>query len=159
LVGRRRGFAAAAIVALVGVLTYASAALGGNAVKGGHYTGKLDGFELFVNTGITVTFTVSHDGKKVRKLRLSNSPNYCPQLGINPTAKAVKFKSAKISKQGTFRGVHTYPSADAVQFARLTITGKFAAGRLEAGTIKVRYPKFQGTHPCRGDSHYTTKAG
>jgi hypothetical protein len=135
----------------VGVLACASAALAATPVKGGSYSGKL----AAPRSAYVVSFKVSASGKQVTGLKISNTPLYCPGGG---RAIPVHFANATVSKAGTFTstGKHVIvegPLKGQVG-TKLAITGKFAAGGAEHGTVTSTYPK---TPKCSGKSSYTTK--
>jgi hypothetical protein len=143
------------LLAMAGVLAallVASAALAAGPVKGGSYAGSL----IPSRDGVTVSFKVSADGKKVIGLSTSNVPLYCSGGG-KPIP--VHFKSAVISSKGTFSSTGKYlilegPKKGQVG-ANLKISGKFLKARKERGTLTTSYVGFSN---CSGISTYSTKA-
>jgi hypothetical protein len=141
----RRALAAAFAIALLA----AGAALASPQIKGASYSGSL----VSPRTGYKVSFRVSASGRKVTRLRISNLPFFCPGGGA-PIP--VDFAAATISK-GRFESKGTYvilegPLKGQVG-TKLTITGKFAKGGAEHGTVSVKYPK---TAACNGSATYST---
>jgi hypothetical protein len=123
-------------------------------VKGGSYTGTL----AAPRTSIAVQFKVSKNGKQVTALKTSNLPFYCSGGG-RPVP--ITFKNTTISKAGTFTStgaqiISTGPKKGQ-KGATLKITGRFLAGRKEAGKITTKFPASTGTS-CNGSSNYSTKA-
>jgi hypothetical protein len=148
--GRRAHRTLLAAVA-VGVLACASAALAAPAVKGGSYSGQL----AAPRSAYLVSFKVSASGKQVTGLKISNTPFYCPGGG-RPIP--VHFANATISKAGTFTSTGKYVIVEGPLEGqvgtKLAITGKFAKGGAEQGTVTSTYPK---TPKCNGKSSYTTE--
>jgi hypothetical protein len=138
-------------VLVVGVLGWTGEALAASQIKGASYSGQL----AAPRSEFTVNFKVSADGKRVTDLRIDNTPFYCSGGG---RAIPVNFASAAISKAGTFTSTGKYvieegPFKGQVG-TRLKLTGKFAKGGGEQGTLTSTYPK---TSSCNGKSSYTTK--
>ena len=137
--------------AAIGVLACASAALAAASVKGGSYSGRL----AAPRSAYLVSFKVAASGKQVTGLKISNLPFYCPGGG-RPIP--VHFANATISKAGTFTSTGRYVIVEGPLKGqvgtKLKITGKFAAGGSERGTITSTFVK---TPKCSGKSSYTTK--
>ncbi|HEX4115568.1 MAG TPA: hypothetical protein VHY18_06810 [Solirubrobacteraceae bacterium] len=138
------------LVALAALLL-AGVALAAAPVTGGSYAGSL----IPSRDGVTVSFKVSANGKKVTGLSTSNVPLYCSGGG-RPIP--VHFKNANISSKGMFSSAGKYlilegPKKGQVG-ANLKITGKFN-GRGEQGTLTTSYVGFAN---CSGKSAYSTKA-
>jgi hypothetical protein len=149
--GRRAHRTLLAAVA-VGVLVCASAALAATTVKGGSYSGQL----AAPRSAYLVSFRVSANGKQVTGLKISNTPFHCPGGG---RAIPVHFANATISKAGTFASTGKYVIVEGPLKGqvgtKLKITGKFAAGGAEQGTVTSTFVK---TAKCSGKSSYTTKS-
>jgi hypothetical protein len=136
---------------VVGVLGCTGEALAASQIKGASYSGQL----AAPRSQYTVNFKVSADGKRVTDLRINNTPFYCSGGG-GPVP--VGFARVAISKAGTFTSTGKYvidvgPLKGQVG-TRLKLTGKFAKGGGERGTLTSTYPK---TPACNGKSSYTTK--
>jgi hypothetical protein len=147
--GRRAHRTPLAAVA-VGVLACASTALAAAPVKGGSYSGQL----AAPRSAYLVSFKVSANGKQVTGLKISNTPFYC-QGGGPPIP--VHFANATISKAGTFTSTGKYVIVEGPLKGqvgtKLEITGKFAKGGAEQGTVTSTFLK---TAKCSGKSSYTT---
>jgi len=141
-----------AVCAPACVLALASVALGATVVKGGSYKGGL----VPSRDGVVVSFKVSANGKTVTGLTTSNIPLYCS--GGGPPI-PIHFKSAPISRKGTFSSTGIYHVLDGPKKgqlgATLKITGKFLKGGKEQGTLATDYVGFAS---CSGKSPYSTKA-
>jgi hypothetical protein len=151
---KRRSTAIAATAALVALLAVGSAVAAkqkSHVVKGGSYAGTL----VAPRTGITVTFKVSKNGKRVTALKTNNLPFYC--TGGGPPV-PIKLKNATISKRGTFASTGTQIISSGPKKGQkgavLKLTGHFLAGRREAGRITTTFP----ASSCNGSSRYSTKA-
>ena len=146
--------AAAALVAALAVGSAVAATAKSRVVKGGSYSGTL----AAPRTAITVRFKVSKNGRQVTALRTNNLPFYCSGGG-RPVP--IKLKNATISKNGTFTSsgtqIITSGPKKGQKGATLKLTGRFLAGRREAGSITTTFPKNIGTS-CNGTSSYSTKA-
>jgi hypothetical protein len=139
-------------VAISVALGATAVALAAAPVKGALYSGHLAAPRAFV----LVKFKFSASGKKVTGLTLSNLPLYCQ--GGGPAIK-INFKSATISKAGTFKSsgrqiISIGPFKGQVG-ATLSITGTFRAGRKESGKVKTTYARAPS---CSGSSAYSTTA-
>lgn len=133
-------------------LATAAAALAAVTIRTGSYKGTLTSA---FNSPVTVTFAVPKGARKVTALRISDTPIYCP--GGGPPI-PVSFKTAKISKRGTFSSTATYvikagPRKGQVG-ARFKLTGTFAKGGHEAGRLTTTWV---ANAKCSGSSKYTTK--
>jgi hypothetical protein len=145
--GNRAVAAAVALTALAG----SGVALAANQVKGASYEGEV------AQKHVTVSFKVSHSGKQVTALTISNTPLYCSGGG-RPIP--IHFAPAAISKSGTFTSTGKYVIIEGPLKGqlgtKLKITGKFLAGGRESGVLTTTYVK---TPSCSGKSSYgTTKA-
>ncbi len=133
------------------VLGCTGVALAASQIKGASYSGSL----AAPRSSYAVSFKVSASGKRVTGLRISSTPFYC-QGGGRPTP--VSFAGATISKAGTFTSTGRYVIKEGPlkgqAGTKLKITGKFAKGGSERGTVTSTYPK---TASCDGKSSYTTK--
>jgi hypothetical protein len=149
MIGKLKG-PLAAVIGLA-VLLLAGVALAAAPVKGGSYTGSL----IPPRDGVTVSFKVSGNGKKLTGLSTSNVPLYCSGGG-RPIP--VHFKSAAIAGNGTFSSTGRYlilegPKKGQVG-ANLKISGKFLGSGKEQGTLTTSYVGFAN---CSGKSAYSTK--
>ena len=146
--GAGRGFAAA----LLGALLTASTAGAAKPVSGATYKGTLSGGQSHVS----ISFRVSSDGREVEAVALSGLPIYC--AGTGPPNARISFRSAPISRHGTF----TATGRDAIAVgplkgttvASLTLTGRFAPTRRANGVIRTDY--VGAGSKCSGRSRYTT---
>jgi hypothetical protein len=150
MTGKWKGLLAT-LVALAALLA-AGAALAASPIEGGSYAGSL----IPPRDGVTVSFKVSANGKRVTGLSTSNIPLYCSGGG-EPIP--IHFKNATISSKGTFSSTGRYlilegPKKGQVG-ANLKISGKFLKGRKERGTLTTSYVGFSN---CSGISAYSTKA-
>ena len=140
------------VAVAVGVLACASAAVAASPIEGGSYSGQL----AAPRSAYLVSFKVSASGKQVTGLKISNTPFYC-QGGGRPIP--VHFANAAISKAGTFTSTGKYVIVEGPLKGqvgtKLEITGKFAAGGAEQGTVTSTFVK---TPACSGKSSYTTKS-
>ena len=144
-------------LALVALLSVAAIAVAANPVKSAKYSGQVPHAGVPPTTlSIPVTFKVSRSGKRLTSftVRMTNLPNKCG-YGENDLISTGK---ADI-KHGSFtlKLTETFPGGGPV-VATATVTGRFLAGRSEAGTIKTTYPPYPGGRSCDGSFRYSTKA-
>ena len=140
-----------ATLVVLAAMFVVGAAFAAGPVKGGSYTGSL----IPSRDGVTVSFKVSANGKRVSGLSTSNTPLFCSGGG-KPIP--VHFKNAAISSKGTFFSTGKYlilegPKKGQVG-ASLKISGKFLKGGKERGTLIISYAGFSN---CSGISAYSTK--
>ncbi len=138
---------------LVALALLATAALAVAPVKGAGYTGALAGS----HSKITISFRVSASGAEVENLRISGLPIYCAGSGPPGTPK-IKFQNARISASGSFSSpgkdvIATGPLKGSV-VATLLVSGSFAAGGREHGTVTTTYSG--PAKRCGGHSSYAT---
>jgi len=149
----RGGHVAGSVAATVALP--AAAALASLAVAGGSYHGALDGKQ----SRITISLRVSSDGHRVTSVALSKLPIYCP--GAPPPRAKISFQTARIAGDGTF----TAKGRDAIAVgplkgtpvATMKLTGMFAAGRREHGTLTTTFAG-SAASKCSGHSSYSTKS-
>jgi hypothetical protein len=148
--GRIVGFAGGSLVAFA---LAAAAALAAAPFKAASYTGALAGS----HPKITISFRVSASGREVENLRISSLPIYCGGSGPPGTPK-IKFQNATISTSGSF----SIPGKDMIAagplkgsvVATLLVSGSFAAGGHEHGTVTTTYGG--PAKKCGGHSAYST---
>ena len=108
-------------------------------------------------SGISISFHVTGNGT-VDGVKFSRLPLYC--AGGGPPAARITFAMARVSAQGTFAvaGQDVIPSGPVkgAVAARLMLTGRFAAGGAESGTVTTTYNG--PAKRCGGRSRYTTRA-
>ena len=138
-----------ATAAVLATLATTTAALAAAPVKGASYTGKLSAPKNF----ITVSFKVTADGEKVKKIRLSDTPFYCE--GGGPPA-PLKFKTATISDKNTFSSKATVKNAEGQVTYRAKISGAFQKKGKAKGTVKSTYPL---APDCDGKSSFSATVG
>ncbi len=138
----------AALVALLAAAAEAAAV-----VAGGNYRGALAGPQSKVG----VSFRVSGDGRQVLAVRLTKLPIYCK--GSPPPAARISFHSAAIvGGRFTAKGRDAIPVGPlkGTPVATLTMTGTFAPGGRESGTITTTFAG--SASKCGGHSSYTTRS-
>lgn len=147
----RRWRSNAAVATLVlGMVSGTGIALAATQVKGGSYSGTL----APPRQVIAVSLKVSHNGKLLTGLRISDTPFYCQGGG---RAIPARFANASISKSGSFTSTGKFVIKEGPLKGQvgtmLKITGKFGPGGAEHGTVTSTWPK---APQCTGKSSYTT---
>ena len=146
--GRKRALAA---LAAAGVLGCTGAAYAAAQIKGASYSGEL----AAPRSTYVVSFKVSANGRQVTHLAISNLPFYC---GGGGRPIPVRLANATISRTATFTSTGRYVISEGPLKGQvgtqLKITGRFAKGGSEHGTLTSTYPK---TPTCSGTTSYTTK--
>ncbi len=138
---------------LVALALLTAPALAASPVRGASYRGALGGS----HAKIAISFRVSANGSQVQKLRISALPIYCAGSGP-PGTPTLSFQGAKISASGTFSSsgkdiISSGPLKGSVA-ATLRVSGSFAAGGKESGTITTIYSG--SAAKCGGRSSYST---
>lgn len=138
---------------LAALAVIGASALAATPLKGASYAGTLDGSRA----PITISFHVSPSGGEVESLRISSLPMYCAGKGP-PGAPRISFHSAKISASGSFSSpgkdvIGASPLKGSVA-ATLVVTGSFAPGGHEGGTVTTTYGG--PAKKCGGRSSYRT---
>jgi hypothetical protein len=134
-------------LATAAMLPITAITLAANPVKGARYSGHVRG----AGVPITVTFKVSRSGSRLTSFTFNvpNLPNRCGYGGPDQLHPA----KARI-KNGRFTAKLSETTTGGLVVATATVTGRFRAGRREAGTIKTT----AGTASCSGSFGYSTKA-
>jgi hypothetical protein len=142
------------VLAAAALALASAAALAASPTGGTHYRGSLTGSQAHV----TISFHVSADRSQVEDVALGKLPIYC--TGNAPPGARVAFKPAKISATGTFSttGADTLDAGPlkGQKVATLKLSGSFAAGGAEHGTLATTYSG-PAAH-CNGRSSYRTHA-
>lgn len=144
--------------ALVVVLALSAIGCAGIAVAAGHVkvqSGTYSGTLAPTRSAITVSFKVSHNGKRITGLTISDTPFYCQGGG---RAIPLRFANASISKSGTFTSTGKFVIKEGPfkgqLSTKLKITGKFGSGGTEQGIVTSTWIK---APECTGKSTYTTR--
>lgn len=132
------------VVALVAAGAVAQAA---NPVKGGKYSGPVDG----TMTPTTISFEVSKSGKVVK--HVSPHPTFPLKCGSFSETKYVS-KAAKV-KGGKFKAKVNFITDTGAQMPAGTVRGTFSNQKREAGTLT---PIKAVGNACRKTFQYRTKA-
>lgn len=150
---RRNRGPAISVAALVLALSTA-VALAAAPVRGATYRGSLTGAQ----SSIQISFRVSPGGGQVQAIRLSALPIFC--TGGAPPNSTLKFASAVVTRTGTFsttgRDLLGVGPLKGTVAAKLTLTGTFAAGGRESGTVTTIFGG-SGTR-CGGRVRYRTRS-
>ena len=153
----RRGHRALAvpILALLS-LSICAVAIAAAPLKGKTYAGTINQ-ELNgkVVNELPFSFSVSANGKKVKRFSLGSVPIYCEGGGFG----GVSGGSATVSKAGNFKAklpIIFAPTHEHQGF--VTITGKFGKNGTESGSLSTEFTK-ASVKSCDGSSRYTTTAG
>jgi hypothetical protein len=139
--------------ALVALALLTAGALAASPINGASYRGALHGSRA----KIAISFRVSTNGSQVQALRISALPIYCGGSGP-PGTPTINFQIAKISARGTFSSsgkdlIGSGPAKGSVA-ATLRVSGSFAGGGKESGTITTIYGG--SAAKCGGHSSYST---
>jgi hypothetical protein len=149
---RRRILVPLAATALIaaGLLGAAAVVLAAHPVGGAKYKGQIANDP--VNTKIS--FKVSDNGTKVRKLKTKADPVFFSD-GCNEVTPEVEQESdpAHISRKGKFRGVIHYTYSNDAH-AKAVVKGRFHRNGKERGSVKATFP---ANHTCDGKAHYSTE--
>jgi hypothetical protein len=150
----RRRIATVLCLTAAALLVTAAAVLAATVAKGATYRGT---FKAGADTP-TLTFAVSANGKRVTNIRVTDTGLYCAGGGaVTP----VHFKDATITAAGSFHTTGQYRITIGPKKGQVgqddSLTGTFAHGRREHGTLTTKYV---GGVPaaCSGHSPYSTKA-
>jgi hypothetical protein len=135
--------ASSLVVALVAAGAVAEAA---NPVKGGKYSGPVDG----TMTPTTISFEVSKSGKVVK--HVSPHPTFPLKCGSFMATKYVS-KAAKV-KGGKFKAKVSFVTDTGSQLPAGTVKGTFGSHKREAGTLT---PIKAVGSACRKTFQYRTK--
>ncbi len=152
----RRGHRALAVPILVLLsLAICAAAIAAQPLKGKTYAGTIN--QLFngkVVNEFPFSFSVSANGKKVKRFSLASVPIYCEGGGFG----GVSGGSATVTKAGTFKAklpIVFTPTHEHQGF--VTITGKFGKSGTESGSLSTEFAK-ASVKSCDGSSRYATTA-
>ena len=140
-------------LAVIAILTVAGTALAAPTAKpenGKSYRGAIKRY------GTPISFTVSSAGNSVSRFQIKYAPFiFCQGGGL-----AMKSRSARVSGNGTFNAtLPLYSTTNGKQYGHMTVTGSFAEGGKEAGTVTVAMNNVLPGSSCNGSSSYSTKAG
>jgi hypothetical protein len=144
----------AATGVLAGLALFTASAIAGGLASDGVYRGKLGG----ARASITISFHVSANGGSVSDLKISGLPMYCPGNGP-PGTPSIVFAKAPVSAAGRFtsigKDVITSGRLKGAVAATLTVSGSFASGGSEHGTVTTEFGGAAAA--CSGHSAYTAK--
>ena len=148
----RRNQRAAVSVAVLALALSAAVALAAGPVRGATYRGSLTG----ARSSIQISFRVSPGGSQVQAIKLSALPIFC--TGGAPPNSTLKFASAGV-RAGTFsttgRDLLGVGPLKGTVAATLTLSGTFAAGGRESGTVTTIFAG--SAKHCGGRARYTTR--
>jgi hypothetical protein len=140
-------------VAAIAMAMPAAVALAAAPTRGATYRGLLAGS----HSSIKVSFHVSPGGSQVQAIRLSALPVFCP--GGAPPNSTLTFANAHVTPAGTFsttgRDLLGVGPLKGTVAAKLAITGTFAAGGHESGTVTTIFAG-SATH-CDGRARYSAR--
>jgi hypothetical protein len=150
----RRNQGMAVSVAALALALSAAVALAAGPVRGATYRGSLTG----ARSSIQISFRVSPGGEQVQAIKLSALPIFC--TGGAPPNSTLKFGSAVVTRAGTFsttgRDLLGVGPLKGTVAAKLTLTGTFAGGGRESGTVTT---VFGGSGKrCGGRARYRTRS-
>jgi hypothetical protein len=145
-VGRR-----VTVVALVGIALVALPALA-FAAAGPAKGAKYSGFATPSSSGITISWKVSSNGKKVASIKLSNVPIFCSAGGgpVSATFKTASIKKSKFTSTAA-ADIQSGPNQGQPQY-RLKLKGRFTKTKSATGTITVDW--FGADKSCDGESTF-----
>ncbi|MGH2849138.1 MAG: hypothetical protein ACRDLP_00810 [Solirubrobacteraceae bacterium] len=150
----RRNRGRAVSVAALALALSTAVALAAGPVRGATYRGSLSGAQ----SSITISFRVSTAGEQLRAIRLSALPIFC--TGGAPPNSTLKFASAGVSRAGTFsttgRDLLGVGPLKGTVAAKLTLSGAFAAGGRESGTVTTIFAG--SARRCGGRARYRTRS-
>lgn len=151
----RRARSRSCACALISLAAAASAASAAPPIRAAHYSGALRAPQ----SKVSISFAVSPAGDRVTSLRIGMLPFYCAN-GPGPSATPrLTFPQAVISRRGTFSAAGQDRVASGplkgVPLAKVLVTGAFAAGGRESGTVTTTYPG--AAQRCSGHSAYATR--
>lgn len=147
-------FSIAFILLALASLSICAVAVATHPAKGKTYAGAINqSFDGKVVNSFPISFSVSQNGKKVKKFILPSSiPIYCEGGGFG----GVSGGSASITEAGTFKVKLPIIFAPTHQHQGfVTITGKFRPKKVESGSITTEFTKVKS---CNGTSKYSTTA-
>jgi hypothetical protein len=146
--GRLRVVALSALAGLT-IAGTALAAVAAQPEKGKTYSGTIKRY------GTPISFSVSNTGKSVSHFKIRYAPFiFCQGGGVT-----MKSGSAGVSGTGTFKATLPLSTIGGNPDGHMTVTGKFAKGGREAGTVTVAMNVVLPGSSCNSSSAYSAKAG